>query len=209
MHDGQEPKDRRFAPGWPSLAPPRWPGQVPEWPLGQQLPQRRGERLTAAETLQRRNLALRGLSARRLRSILRPWFGSAWERPRVRYSPQDVLYALDHLPGGERHEFAGRVRDPGAWLEHRLSFWLDADGEPVPPRSAQLAAIVAERRAEVTRDRDARAAQSASRSRNPEARAAEARNWLYAKLGRPLAGHLGAADSAGITAAAAAESAEG
>jgi len=136
-------------------------------------------------------MVLRRLSARRLRSILRPWFGELWGTPRVRYTPQDVLYALDNLPrGAGQHEYAGRVRDPGAWLEHRMSFWLDAAGEPVPPRSAELAGQAAGRRAEIARDRQDRAAEAAGRAADPEARAAEARQWLYAKLRRPLPGRL-------------------
>jgi hypothetical protein len=188
--DGQGMEDRRYAPDSPSLAPPPRPGAAARWPFGQ-IPQRRGEMLTAAETLQRGHMVLRRLSARRLRSILRPWFGGLWQAPRIRYSPQDVLYALDNLPrGAGAHEFADRVRDPGAWLEHRMSFWLDADGEPVPPRSAELAGRAAEHRAELARLRAEREVAAAGRAVSYTDRAAAARAGLFAKLGRPLPGRV-------------------
>jgi hypothetical protein len=139
---GQGNEDRRSAPDSPLLAPPLGRAPAPEWPLGQ-TPQRRGERLTACETLQRRHMVLRRLSARRLRSILRPWFGGLWARDGQRWTPADVLHALDHRPDGTRHEFAGQVRDPGAWLAHRLGFWLDGEGHALPSHSAVLAARAA------------------------------------------------------------------
>ena len=137
-------QDRRSAPDSSPLAPPPWRAPADAWPLGQ-TPQRRRERLTAVQTLQRRHMVLRRLSARRLRSILRPWFGSHWAPPGQRWTPADVLYALDHRPGaGGRHAYAAEVRDPAGWLAHRLSFWLDEDGEPMRPHSAELAERAAE-----------------------------------------------------------------
>jgi hypothetical protein len=210
--EGQDMKDRRSAPPAPSLTPPRWPGQAPEWPLGQ-LPQRRGERLTAAATLQRDHMVLRRLSARRLRSILRPWFGTPWQQPRIRYTPLDVLYALDHLPDGRQHEYAGQVRDPAAHLEHRMSFWLGPAGSPIPPHSAELAERAAAHSAEHGRRRAARQASEAARltpdpSGSPAARgAALARQYAEARGGQfaaALTRHtmttvsVSARDSAGI-----------
>jgi hypothetical protein len=157
-----EKTDRRSAPGSPSLAPPPWRAQAPEWQL-EKTPQRRGERLTACETLQRRHMVLRQLSARRLRSILRPWFGSLWPPSGAGWTPLSVLYAIEHDLDGRPHEYAGRVRDPAGWLEHRLSFWLDADGHPLPPHAAQLADRAAGHRAEVAQDRAERQAAEAAR----------------------------------------------
>jgi len=130
--EAQITEDRRSAPDSPSLAPSRWRGQAPGSPRDQ-LPQRRREQLTAVQALQRRHMVLRRLSARRLRSILRPWFRSCWLQT-------DVLWALERAPDGSAHWHADRVRDPAAWLEHRLSFWLAGDGTPLPPHSAELAA---------------------------------------------------------------------
>jgi len=68
----QDNEERRCAACSPILAPPPWQAQAREWPPGT-TPQRRGDRLTAAQTLQARHMVLRRLSARRLRAILRPW----------------------------------------------------------------------------------------------------------------------------------------
>jgi len=135
------PEDRRCAPGSSSLAPPPRPGPARRcWPAGQ-VPRRRGEQLTACEMLHRGHMVLARLSARHLRSILRPWLGGLWAPASAGWAPADILHALDHLPrDGGQHEFAGRVRDPAGWLRHRMSFWADGGGQPLPPRSAELAA---------------------------------------------------------------------
>jgi hypothetical protein len=138
--EAQVTEDRRSAPDSLSLAPPRWPAQAAEWPSGR-LPQRRREQLTAVQALQRHHMVLRRLSARRLRSILRPWFRSRW-------LPADVLWALERAPDGSGHWHADRVRDPAAWLEHRMAEWLAGDGTPLPPHSAELAARAEAARAE-------------------------------------------------------------
>jgi hypothetical protein len=136
-------EDRRFAPGSLSPSPP-WSGSAQGWPAAKN-PQRRGEWLTFAETLQRRSMTLRQLSAPALRSILRRWIGSLWGAPPDRpYSASDVLHALDYQPDGTPHLYAGPVRDPAGWLEHRLSFWIGPDGRPGPPHSARLADQAAE-----------------------------------------------------------------
>jgi hypothetical protein len=160
--DPERKQDRRSAPDSSPLAPPPWRAPAGAWPLGQ-TPQRRRERLTAVQTLQRRHMVLRRLSARRLRSILRPWFGSHSTPPGQRWTPADVLYALDHRPGGRGgHEYAAEVRDPAGWLAHRLGFWLDQDGEPMRPHSAELADRAAEHAAETGHARAAsRAAEDA------------------------------------------------
>jgi hypothetical protein len=172
--DGQGQGDRRSAPGSPAIGPPHRPGQAREWPLGT-TPQRRADRLTAVQALQRGHMVLARLSSRRLRSIARPWFAAGW-------TPADLLYALDWAPDGQPHRFAGRVRDPAGWLGHRLGFWLDSSGQPGPPRSAGLAASAAVHRAELGRAATGRAAARATRSADYAARAAEARAGLLAAL---------------------------
>jgi len=179
-------EDRRCAPGSESPAPPPWRAQEAQWPAGEK-PQRRGERLTACRELQRRHMVLRWLSARRLRSILRPWLGSPWEPDSRRYTPADVLHALDFRPGaGGQHEYAGPVTDPAGWLAYRLSFWLDADGRKIPPHSAVLAGHATQHRAARARDQDARNRTADARAGDYTAAAAAARTALYAALGRPL-----------------------
>ena len=175
--DGQGDEDRRSAPDSSQLGPVRGPGQQAVWPLGRNS-QRRRDMLTAVQTLQRRHMVLRWLSARRCRSILRPWFRSHW-------TVADVLYALESAPDGTEHWHADRVRDPAGWLEHRMGFWLDAAGAPMPPRSAMLAGRAAEHRARVARDRAERAALGAGRSADYAGRAAAARAGLLAKLRAP------------------------
>jgi len=155
-------EDRRCAPGSSSPSSP-WSGLAPSWPMAEN-PQRRGERLTAAETLRRRSMTLRRLSARHLRSILRPWFGSPWGTPpQDRWRPCDVLHALDYQPDGTPHLYVTWVRDPARWLEHRLSFWLGPDGRPLPPHSARLAIQAAAHRAQAARARAERQAADAAR----------------------------------------------
>jgi hypothetical protein len=134
--------------------------------------------LTAVQALQAGHLVLRRLSARRLRSILRPWFRAHPAPPGGPYTPADVLRSLEVTPSGAQHEFAGRVRDPAAWLEYRMSFWLDAAGDPLPPHSARLAAEASEHQARADAARTERAAIAAGKSANYAGHAATAREML-------------------------------
>ena len=176
----KDKQDRRSAPD-SSPAPSRWPGPAQTWPLGQN-PRRRGERLAAARALRESHMVLRRLSARHLRSILRPWFGTPQDE--ARWTPADILHALDTTHDNDQHLYSGRVRDPAAWLRHRLSFWTDpATGLPLPPHSAALAARAAQHRARQARYRAQQDAAASRRATRYETRAAQARAALYAKLG--------------------------
>jgi hypothetical protein len=181
--------DRRCAPDSPLLAPPPGPGPARGSPAAARA-QRRGEMLSLCAALQRSDLVLRRLSARRLRSILRPWLGSPWAPVPWRWGAPDVLYAFRHLPDGTPHEYAGAVRDPAALLAHRMSHWLHPGGTPMPPRSAALAA-----RAE--RDR---AAQREVRTVTAATQAAWADSGRKARSGAALARSLCADASPGFTA---------
>lgn len=77
---------------------------------------------------------LRRMSARELRSALREFFA-----PPRRWTPADVLRALDHEPGGTQHIHSDAVRSPADWLASRLAWWRDSGGAPVAPHSARLA----------------------------------------------------------------------
>jgi hypothetical protein len=168
--EGQVMEDRRSAPG-SALTPPRWPAPASDWQLGK-TPQRRREALTAVQALQRHHMVLRRLSARRLRSIVRPWFRSGW-------LPCDVLWALDRTPDGPAHWHADRVRDPASWLEHRLGFWLDSGGQPVRSHSAVLAGQAAAHRDEIrAQQQDRQVAGQRSAGVDVAAHAAAARAML-------------------------------
>jgi hypothetical protein len=126
--DGQDHElARRFAPD-SSLPPPHRRPWEPPWPLDRTA-QRRRERLAACESLRGRCVALVPLSARALRSILRPWLESpAW-------TPAHILRAVSAPRSGEPYMRAGPVRSPAAWLRARMAEWLGADGNPLPPPS--------------------------------------------------------------------------
>jgi hypothetical protein len=115
--------------------------QSAHWPSGQ-TPQRRRERLAAAESLRRDLPVLQRMSARAVRSAVRPHFAAGW-------TPADVRHALDHHPDGWPHIRTTEVYSPAAWLAYRLSLWRSADGAVLPPHSAQLATLAERHRAEL------------------------------------------------------------
>lgn len=96
-------------------------------------------RLSCAQRLQERVPALRRLSDRHLRHLLRPWLEAGW-------TAADVVWALDHTPDGAARTWTTTVRSPKGWLVHRLRPWTDVAGAPLRP----LSALAAER-AETTR----------------------------------------------------------
>jgi len=145
----QDQQDRRSAPDCSFRPSPLHP--APTWPLNRN-PHRRAEQLAAAESLRRDHLVLRRIPARVLRRELRPYFAAACQADdgsrSSGWTPGDVLHAIEYLPDGTQHQHADRVREPAAWLRHRLSFWLDASGAPLPPHSAILAQRAEQARAE-------------------------------------------------------------
>jgi hypothetical protein len=92
------------------------------WPM-HQTPQTRGQRLAATQRLQDQAPVLARLSARQLRSTLRPWYDRGW-------TPAQVLYALDHAPDGALRWHTADVRHVPGWIRSRLAAW---DGH-TPPR---------------------------------------------------------------------------
>lgn len=79
---------------------------------------------------------LRQIGPDRLRVVLRRWFETG-------YTPKDIVYALDHLPTGERHP--GRTPTPAEkarvienWVIRRLREWLDMEDEPLPPVNSHI-----------------------------------------------------------------------
>jgi hypothetical protein len=129
---------RRCAPDSTPPPSPVVPQAIP-WPPDQN-PQRRRDRLAAAETLRRDLPVLRRMSAVAVRSALRPHFAAGW-------TPADVRHALDHLPDGSPHIRTTEVHSPASWLAYRLSLWRSPDGAVLKPHSAELAARAASHQA--------------------------------------------------------------
>jgi hypothetical protein len=121
--------DRRSAAD--STPPPSLP-RLPDWPVNSN-PQRRREQLAAAEQLRRDLPVLRWMSARAVRSAVREFFRSG-------FTVADVKHALDVRPDGLRHIRTDAIRRPDRWLAYRLGLWRSAEGTPLPPHSAELAA---------------------------------------------------------------------
>ena len=68
-------------------------------------------------------------------------------RPFANWSAADVVWAVDHLPGGTQHRTkTANVRHPAGWLRWRLSHWLGADGKPLPSPSQARAAAAEQHR---------------------------------------------------------------
>jgi hypothetical protein len=73
-------------------------------------------------------------------------------RPFASWSASDLVWAVDHLPGGAQHRTrAANVRHPAGWLRWRLSHWLRADGTALPSPSEARAAAAARHRAYLDR----------------------------------------------------------
>jgi hypothetical protein len=91
-------------------------------------PENRSEGLAAAEVIRQGGRQLRRLSARHWRHLARRFTAAGW-------TPGDVLYALDHGPGGREHGYVSTVRHVAGWARYRLGLWLDPQGVPLPSRS--------------------------------------------------------------------------
>ncbi|UBU19199.1 hypothetical protein [Nonomuraea gerenzanensis] len=102
------------------------------WPLSA-TPETKIDMLKAAQALRTRSAILRKVSAKHLRSLLREPFGEKW-------TPNDVLHALDHRPDGTPWTFTEPPRWLPGWIRHRLAAWRTADGSLQPSLSQQRAA---------------------------------------------------------------------
>lgn len=136
-------------------------------------PNRQAEMLAACDRLRSDNLTLRALSARDLRSLLRPLFKAG-------ATPADVEHALNVRPDGERWgnidpssptlplPQAVRARTLRARLRHRLALWLGPEGELSGELPSQAVARANRARARATEELPA----SARRQTDEEVRAA-------------------------------------
>lgn len=146
-----------------------------QWPKNAPTTSRR-ERLAAAETLRATAPALRPLSAKALRSLLRPWLTAGW-------TVRDLTTALDQRPNGQKWTYETRPRSAAGWLRWRLSHWLNEDGQPLASPSQQnattrarerhrhqqlAASLEAARRAAVPMPETVRAALKATRCNRPQ-----------------------------------------
>ena len=92
------------------------------------VPVTRAEMLAAAAEL-RSDPALRRLTPRWIRAIVRRWWEAGWTN-------DDLRYAIAHQPGSARavHRCpAAQLRRPDGWLRHRLRRWTDERGPLVSP----------------------------------------------------------------------------
>jgi hypothetical protein len=112
--------------------------------------------LAAAELLRRRNPVLRRLTARHLRSLLKPYWAAGW-------TPADVLHVMDHLPDGRLHPHTHPVRHVAGWLRYRLAIWHAPDGGLYPTPSRLAADHASRIRAEQAQRAAHRAAACAAR----------------------------------------------
>jgi hypothetical protein len=160
--DGRSAADSPAAP-----SPPR----VAHFPLNQN-PQRRSEALAAAEQLRRDLPVLRRMSVRAVRSAVREFFRAGW-------TVAEIERAWDVRPDGSRHIRTDAIRTPNRWVAWRLGLWRSADGTPLPPHSAELAAQADRHRAEHDARREQLAAVRAQVGDYPE-QASQARAMLAA-----------------------------
>ncbi|MBG0818512.1 hypothetical protein [Planomonospora sp. ID82291] len=83
-------------------------------------PGRKTERLEACERLRYEDQTLRGLSAKSLRSLLRPLFAAG-------ATLSDVRYVINHQPDGRPRINTDSPRNLVGWLRHRVGTWFDKE----------------------------------------------------------------------------------
>lgn len=154
---------------WRHLTP--WPGNI--------TPCSKDNMLAAAAEVQNRVPLLRRITARHVRSILRPLFAAGW-------TVTDVCACIDFRPDGARwpHSGGSGVDNIGAWLSYRLRPWTNGPGggprrSPGQRATAEAAEHRARARARAEADRAARThASSATASTTREAALASIKRCL-------------------------------
>lgn len=139
------------------------------WPVTL-VPDTWAEQLTACEWLCYISPTLRKLGVDGLRKALRKYFDHRW-------TPNDVLYALDRNATGELYTDntpAGNesAQAVGRWLDRRLRQWEDGDGIPLVPLGDHITAQREQKLADQAVARitwEERAAAAASPATNPDA----------------------------------------
>lgn len=82
------------------------------------------------------SLILRRLTPQHVAAISKPFLDAGW-------TPRDITYALDHTPEGQLHWQTNLVHSPAGWAHHRLRYWTNINGQPLPSRSQRAAAAAA------------------------------------------------------------------
>lgn len=110
------------------------------------------ERLALAAALQLTAPDLAEITARSVRSVLRPWLRD----PCLGWTLHWVQWAIDHAPDGTPRTWTSAVHSPAGWLRSRLSAWSDGNGDPMPAPGVAIAATRERERARLAGDRAAR-----------------------------------------------------
>lgn len=110
-------------------------------------PRTKRDHLAACERLRAEDMTLRRLSARHLRSVLRPVL-------RQGVTPAEILHMINHTPDGAARPFTDEPRWVPAWLRWRLGTWWDLTGDGPRLRVEDLPS----RRAAAAHEADLRAA---------------------------------------------------
>ncbi|MDQ2811531.1 MAG: hypothetical protein M3Z75_06535 [Actinomycetota bacterium] len=128
---------------------------------------------------------LRGVSDGWWAHLTHPFTAAGW-------SPRDLLWAIDHEPGGEAHrERLANVVHPVGWLRWRLSAWLAPGGCPVLSPAQQAERRKEAAHLELARQRAERARLEAERSRDVPSKVAEIRRMLAARGGSVMSPAVG------------------
>jgi hypothetical protein len=136
-------------------------------------PGRKSQRLEACERLRYEDMTLRRLSAKALRSLLRPLFAAG-------ATLADVRCVLNHWPDGKPRSNTDPPRNLVGWVRHRVSIWFDKEtGELLAPLPSQAAAAADRRR---RAEQAARAEDRARREAQRVAPPAELLGSLRARL---------------------------
>ncbi|GGK96562.1 hypothetical protein Ppa06_65710 [Planomonospora parontospora subsp. parontospora] len=129
---------RDTRPRWPSASPPTtkperlWPNTV--------TPGKKSDRLEACERLRYEDQTLRGVSAKYLRSLLRPLFAAG-------ATLADAKYVINHRPDGRPWPNTDPPRNLVGWVRHRVSTWFDKEtGRLAAPLPSQVIARADRRR---------------------------------------------------------------
>jgi hypothetical protein len=145
-------------------------------PAAADRPEKRSDGEGLARSLQDLAAVFRGLSPAHVAHLARAQLAAGW-------TPADVVYALDHQPGGRPWGFTATIRHPAGWARARLAAWLEPDGTARASASQVRAAAAARNRAEAAARRD-QAAELAATRVDPAGPAAKARAMLAARGGR-------------------------
>ncbi|WP_068904055.1 hypothetical protein [Planomonospora sphaerica] len=125
--DARDTRPRRPSASPPTTKPERlWPNTV--------TPGKKSDRLEACERLRYEDQTLRGVSAKYLRSLLRPLFAAG-------ATLADAKYVINHRPDGRPWPNTDPPRNLVGWVRHRVATWFDKEtGRLAAPLPSQVVA---------------------------------------------------------------------